>query len=240
VRGCRFEGSGFDRAVLAKATVGQSLFNPASFSSADLTRICVLDSELSGQALFSRSSLAGAQFFQTSFGGAVFEDSDLTLAVIRDCSFKSLALLRSKAVQLQAGNLALRGLKAEESDLSLAFFGGSDLSAARLSGLEMSGAFFGQAVLAEADLSGSKAAKAIFDDADLSHADLRDLMAPYASLCRANLAGARLSGADLSGADIHRAKGLDLGGSGAKADGARPTDELLARAEDFTPWTAKE
>lgn len=67
--------------------------------------------------------------------------------------------------------------------------------------------------------------------------DLSGLIAQYADFSHAGLYGANLTGEDLSGANFHRAKGIDIGSSGARnIEEVRGTDPDLQRTEDFAPF----
>jgi uncharacterized protein YjbI with pentapeptide repeats len=235
---CKFLDSVFHKTIFFKGTINQCLFEEPSFFETNLSRCGFFGSQIIDQVLIEKSNLSKGQFFNNNFGSIKFEDSDLTLLFLKGCSFKSLSLLRCQASQLIAGSLILNNLKAVDTDLTGSFFSSSDLSSAILSNLTMNGSFFKKTILAGSDLSLSQAEKAIFEEADLSYANLSNIVAPYADFSHANLTGANLSGADLSSACFHRTKELYL--DEAKVTGARYTDEVLAKAEDFVPWTINE
>lgn len=111
-----------------------------------------------------------------------------------------------------------------------------DLTGADLSGLDLRGVDLRGAHLESANLTGTNLAGANLEGAVLAHARLVGTQLQAASLVRANLGATRIEkshfgGADLSGAIFERAVLNDVSWRGARLDGVRLHEALLASVD---------
>jgi uncharacterized protein YjbI with pentapeptide repeats len=187
----RLKNADFRRAKLAHARLDKAAAAAADFSGADLT-----------SALLQEAALPGASLDGALLTGADFSHADLTSACLFAATGEQTRFHQVNAANLRADKAtALPGAEFVKARLSLAYFGGADLSRARFDEAVLDGATLQKCLLVQASFHRAHARGARFLGCDLSEANFRGADLLQGALAKSLCAHTDFSGANLFAVD---------------------------------------
>ena len=234
IRGAKFALNwGVDHEICWGLSSSQ-LYSTASYKSGDLTRIGLIQCDLTGWN-FAGKDLSLADFEASDLTGADFTD-----AIVKGASFSRLThpLTKSQLYSTATYNAGdLSGTNLRGNDLSSWSFSGKNLSFANFAGSSLSGTDFTDAIVRGANFSmdlygyipphfAALTATQLYSTASYRVGDLTGMTFSYNDFTGWNFAGKNISNgqflhvivknADFSGADTRGTQYLDLTASGLK------------------------
>lgn len=165
---------------------------------------------------FTGANLTGADFDFSYLDGADFTGADLTGARFYHASLRDVTLINAivSGTHFYASNLTgakMAGIDLSQSRIGVAQFCAADLSGSTLAGADTSGygpPKFQDADLTGADLHGLELVESKFQGANLREADLSGCNLQQADFTGADLQGANFDRVQVLGAVFHNVEGL--------------------------------